>query len=259
MGIAGERGCGVQTSSMSVSVAAGPLRANWLGSQNPNFPRRARLSVRVHASSEDEWTVKKGAKYATTSGFRRKWLNVGAKSSSAKSTMMESKAEANGDVESEISSEELRAEAKELGLKDYNQLFPLPPIMPVYKIRQDTKYVPPDAWQQKKKIRVPFVHYKLFEAIRDTNYMGKKAPLVLTRSRASVILPFMVGRVIAVHNGRAYKPIKITEPMIGRRLGEFVFTRCMIRQAERWRQVREQKRALLKAGVKEKKKKKGRV
>ncbi|VAI45874.1 unnamed protein product [Triticum turgidum subsp. durum] len=46
-----------------------------------------------------------------------------------------------------------------------------------------------------------------------------------TWSRASSILPTMVGHTIAIHNGKEHIPIYITNPMVGRKLGEFVPTR----------------------------------
>jgi len=47
----------------------------------------------------------------------------------------------------------------------------------------------------------------------------------VTWSRASSILPTMVGHTIAIHNGKEHIPIYITNPMVGRKLGEFVPTR----------------------------------
>ena len=49
--------------------------------------------------------------------------------------------------------------------------------------------------------------------------------IIQTWSRASTILPEMIGLTIAVHNGRRHMPVFITENMVGHRLGEFAPTR----------------------------------
>lgn len=49
--------------------------------------------------------------------------------------------------------------------------------------------------------------------------------LVKTWSRRSTVLPDMVGLNIAIHNGRKFVPVYITENMVGHRLGEFAATR----------------------------------
>lgn len=66
----------------------------------------------------------------------------------------------------------------------------------------------------------------------DPNLLGKiekfKRGLlseIKTWSRASMIIPEMVGLTIYVHNGRAHVPVRITEAMVGHRLGEFAPTR----------------------------------
>ena len=56
------------------------------------------------------------------------------------------------------------------------------------------------------------------------NENGDKKP-VKTWSRASMILPDMIGHTVAVYNGSKHVPIYITEQMIGHRLGEFAATR----------------------------------
>ncbi len=60
---------------------------------------------------------------------------------------------------------------------------------------------------------------KKVEAAGDSNRPIK------TWSRASMILPNMVGKTIAVHNGRDHVPVYITENMVGHKLGEFAITR----------------------------------
>jgi small subunit ribosomal protein S19 len=70
----------------------------------------------------------------------------------------------------------------------------------------------------------PFVHFKLQRKINVMNESGKNS-VVKTWSRASMITPDFVGKTIAVHNGRQFIPIFITENMVGHKLGEFSPTR----------------------------------
>ena len=70
----------------------------------------------------------------------------------------------------------------------------------------------------------PYVHPSLMKKIAEMNKLGKKQ-VVKTWKRSSMIVPDMIGHTIAVHNGRKFVPIYITEQMIGHRLGEFALTR----------------------------------
>ncbi|HIE73160.1 MAG TPA: 30S ribosomal protein S19 [Flavobacteriales bacterium] len=70
----------------------------------------------------------------------------------------------------------------------------------------------------------PFVHFKLQRKIDAMNESGKNS-VVKTWSRASMITPDFVGKTIAVHNGRQFMPVFITENMVGHKLGEFSPTR----------------------------------
>ena len=70
----------------------------------------------------------------------------------------------------------------------------------------------------------PFVEKKLLEKVREMNDSGKKE-VVKTWSRASMIIPEMVGHTIAVHDGRKHVPVFISEEMVGHKLGEFAPTR----------------------------------
>jgi small subunit ribosomal protein S19 len=72
--------------------------------------------------------------------------------------------------------------------------------------------------------KVPFVAYHLLKKIDHLKKAGKN-DTIKTWSRASVILPNMVGFTIAVYNGRQHVPIFISDQLIGHRLGEFVPTR----------------------------------
>jgi small subunit ribosomal protein S19 len=70
----------------------------------------------------------------------------------------------------------------------------------------------------------PFVAYHLLKKINELNKSGKKNT-IKTWSRASTILPIMVGHTIAVYNGRQHVPIFISDQLVGQKLGEFVPTR----------------------------------
>jgi small subunit ribosomal protein S19 len=70
----------------------------------------------------------------------------------------------------------------------------------------------------------PFVDTPLLEKIEAMNRGGEKK-VVKTWSRRSTVVPEMVGHTLAVHNGRKFIPVYITENMVGQRLGEFSPTR----------------------------------
>ena len=71
----------------------------------------------------------------------------------------------------------------------------------------------------------PFVDGSLTTRIEAMNWRNEKKVL-RTWSRRSTIIPEMVGHTIAVHNGKKFIPVYITENMVGHKLGEFSFTRC---------------------------------
>lgn len=70
----------------------------------------------------------------------------------------------------------------------------------------------------------PFVHYKLMRRVEEAQASGKKS-VIKTWSRASTITPEFVGLTIAVHNGKTFIPVYVTENMVGHKLGEFSPTR----------------------------------
>lgn len=70
----------------------------------------------------------------------------------------------------------------------------------------------------------PFVDHSLLKKILTANETGNKK-VIKTWSRRSVIIPDAVGLTFAVHNGKKFVPIYITENMIGHKLGEFAPTR----------------------------------
>ena len=70
----------------------------------------------------------------------------------------------------------------------------------------------------------PYIHYKLQKKVED-NVASGKSNVIKTWSRASMISPDFVGQTIAVHNGRQFIPVFVTENMVGHKLGEFSPTR----------------------------------
>lgn len=70
----------------------------------------------------------------------------------------------------------------------------------------------------------PFIDYKLEKKIDQLNE-SKKKTVVKTWSRRSMIVPDFIGHTIAVHNGKSFIPVYVTENMIGHKLGEFAPTR----------------------------------
>ena len=70
----------------------------------------------------------------------------------------------------------------------------------------------------------PFVDAPLRKRIEEMNRRFEKKVLK-TWSRRSTIIPDMVGHTIAVHNGKKFIPVYITENMVGHKLGEFAATR----------------------------------
>jgi len=70
----------------------------------------------------------------------------------------------------------------------------------------------------------PFVHYKLARRVEAMQESNKKT-VIKTWSRASMITPDFVGLTVAVHNGKTFIPVYVTENMVGHKLGEFSPTR----------------------------------
>lgn len=70
----------------------------------------------------------------------------------------------------------------------------------------------------------PYVHDSLIKKIEKLNETQEKK-VIKTWSRASMIIPDMLGHTIAVHNGKTHVPVYITEQMVGHKLGEFANTR----------------------------------
>ena len=70
----------------------------------------------------------------------------------------------------------------------------------------------------------PFIDDHLRVKVEGMNARNEKK-VIKTWSRRSTILPEMIGHTIAVHNGRKFIPVYVTEQMIGHKLGEFAPTR----------------------------------
>ena len=70
----------------------------------------------------------------------------------------------------------------------------------------------------------PFVDMPLLEKIEVMN-RGSERKVIKTWSRRSTVIPEMVGHTLAVHNGKKFIPVYVTENMVGHKLGEFAPTR----------------------------------
>ena len=70
----------------------------------------------------------------------------------------------------------------------------------------------------------PFIDWKLEKKLQEAQASGKKN-VVKTWSRRSMISPEFVGLTVAIHNGRKFIPVYVTENMVGHKFGEFAPTR----------------------------------
>ena len=70
----------------------------------------------------------------------------------------------------------------------------------------------------------PFVDTHLLEKVEVMNRANEKK-VIKTWSRRSTVVPEMVGHTLAVHNGKKFIPVYVTENMVGHKLGEFAATR----------------------------------
>ena len=70
----------------------------------------------------------------------------------------------------------------------------------------------------------PYTFDRLLKKVRTLNETGKKE-VIKTYSRRSTIYPDFVGHTFAVHNGKEFIPVYVTEDMVGHKLGEFSMTR----------------------------------
>ncbi len=70
----------------------------------------------------------------------------------------------------------------------------------------------------------PYVFPRLLSKVQKLNKEGKKE-VIKTWSRRSTIFPDFIGHTFAVHNGKEFIPVYVTEDMVGHKLGEFSLTR----------------------------------
>lgn len=70
----------------------------------------------------------------------------------------------------------------------------------------------------------PYVFDRLLKKVEELNKANKKE-VIKTYSRRSTIFPQFVGHTFAVHNGKEFIPVYVTEEMVGHKLGEFAMTR----------------------------------
>ena len=77
---------------------------------------------------------------------------------------------------------------------------------------------------EKEMRKTPYIEGSLLKKVQTALKANSKSP-IKTWSRASTILPMMVGLNFLVHNGKLFRPVYATEMMIGHKLGEFSPTR----------------------------------
>ena len=70
----------------------------------------------------------------------------------------------------------------------------------------------------------PYVFERLLDKVNKLNETGKKE-VIKTWSRRSTIYPAFIGHTFALHNGKEFFPVYVTEDMVGHKLGEFAPTR----------------------------------
>lgn len=85
----------------------------------------------------------------------------------------------------------------------------------------------------------PYVHPSILKHMARVKRGDRTA--IKTWARSSTVTPEMIGYRFAVHNGRAFVEIGVTEDMVGHRLGEFAPTRKFVRHGGRMQKEIEQK------------------
>lgn len=86
----------------------------------------------------------------------------------------------------------------------------------------------------------PFVDERLLKKIEGKN--AQSEPMIKTWSRASQISPEMVGFLFGVYNGKTHLEVRVTEEMVGHRLGEFSPTKKFVRHGGKMQKELEQKK-----------------
>jgi small subunit ribosomal protein S19 len=75
-----------------------------------------------------------------------------------------------------------------------------------------------------------YIEEKLLEKVRKADVSGSKS-VIKTWSRRSTVVPELIGQTFAVHNGKKFVPVFVTENMVGHKLGEFSPTRTFYSHA----------------------------
>lgn len=79
----------------------------------------------------------------------------------------------------------------------------------------------------------PFIDHHVVAKVEDATKKNDRKKVIKTWSRRSTVIPDMVGMTFAVHNGKKFVPVYVTENMIGHKLGEFAPTRTFSGHAEK--------------------------
>jgi small subunit ribosomal protein S19 len=71
----------------------------------------------------------------------------------------------------------------------------------------------------------PYIDFSLLKKVAQAEKEGKANKVIKTWSRRSTIIPEFIGLTFAVHNGKKFIPVFVTDNMVGHKLGEFSLTR----------------------------------
>lgn len=71
----------------------------------------------------------------------------------------------------------------------------------------------------------PYIDFSLLKKVDQAQKEGKANKVIKTWSRRSTIIPDFIGLTFAVHNGKKFIPVFVTDNMVGHKLGEFSLTR----------------------------------
>lgn len=96
----------------------------------------------------------------------------------------------------------------------------------------------------------PWVDPRLLEKIKKTQAKPGDATVIKTWSRSSEIAPEMVGLLFGVHNGKDFIEVRVTEDMVGHRLGEFSPTRKFVKHGGKMQKELEQSKTAAPAPAK---------
>lgn len=94
-------------------------------------------------------------------------------------------------------------------------------------------------------IKVPFVSYTILKKLNSLKKKNIKE-VIKTWSRASTIIPEMVGYTFSIYNGRKHIPLFISDYLVGHKLGEFVPTRTFYAHKGTNQKIKNQKKDIIK-------------